>query len=284
MYLVNTVAGHPTLKAWKYPLPGDDNITMIERVIIDVEAAQVTRVKMGQDQHRSTLCDDVRCGGDWVDVQWSRTAARSRSCRPRAITSRRICASPTPAAARSARCSRRRPRRSSSPATAASTGGICPASNEAIWFSQKDNWGQLYLHDLQSGKVKNAITSGEGNVTQLLRVDEAARTVYFQGVGKERAAIRTSGTSIAMTMDGKPAQLLTPEDADHDISLSPSGKYFVDNYSKPDVPSTSVLRDATGKVVLQLEKMDISRLLATGWKPPTPITVKDRGGVNDSTG
>ena len=81
-------------------------------------------------------------------------------------------------------------------------------------------------------------------------------------------------------MDGKPAQLLTPEDADHDISLSPSGKFFVDNFSKPDVPSTSVLRDQTGKVVLQLEKMDISRLLATGWKPPMPITVKDRGGVN----
>ena len=41
-----------------------------------------------------------------------------------------------------------------------------------------------------------------------------------------------------------------------------------------------MLRDQAGKVVLQLEKMDISRLLATGWKPPMPITVKDRGGVN----
>ena len=25
---------------------------------------------MGPDQHRSTLCDDVKCGGEWVDVQW----------------------------------------------------------------------------------------------------------------------------------------------------------------------------------------------------------------------
>jgi dipeptidyl aminopeptidase/acylaminoacyl peptidase len=142
----------------------------------------------------------------------------------------------------------------------------------------------LYLHDLQSGKVKNAITSGEGNVTQLLRVDEAARTVFFLGVGKERGRDPYFRHFYRETMDGKPAQLLTPEDADHDISLSPSGKYFVDNYSKPDVTSTSVLRDATGKVVVQLEKMDVSRLLATGWKPPTPITVKDRGGVNDLYG
>jgi len=60
-----------------------------------------------------------------------------------------------------------------------------PGSNEAIWFSQRENWGQLYLHDLQTGKLKHPITSGEGNVTQLLRVDEPTRTVYFQGVGKE---------------------------------------------------------------------------------------------------
>ena len=79
------------------------------------------------------------------------------------------------------------------------------------------------------------------------------------------------------------AQLLTPEDADHDVSLSPSGKYFVDNYSKPDVAvDLGAARRRPARLVLQLEKMDISRLLATGWKPPMPITVKDRGGVGES--
>src|SRR4029079_8442353 len=141
-----------------------------------------------------------------------------------------------------------------------------------------------YLHDLQTGKQKAQLTSGEGNVTQLMRIDEASRTMYYQGVGKERSRDPYFRHFYRQTMDGKPAQLLTPEDADHDISLSPSGKYFVDNFSKPDVPTTSVLRDETGKQILQLEKMDISRLLATGWTPPVPITVKDRGGVNDLYG
>ena len=40
MYLVNTAAGHPTLRAWKYPLPGDEYITMIERVVIEVDGAE----------------------------------------------------------------------------------------------------------------------------------------------------------------------------------------------------------------------------------------------------
>ena len=284
MYLVNTVAGHPTLKAWKYPLPGDENVTMIERVIIDVNPVKVTRVKMGQDQHRSTLCDDVRCGGDWVDVQWS------------ADSSQIAFVSTT-----------RNHQQENLRMADASTGGIrdvleekgetflesgngrvnwkvLNGSNEAIWFSQKDNWGQLYLHDLQTGRQKAAITSGDGNVTQLLRVDENARVVYFQGVGKERGRDPYFRHFYREAIDGKPAQLLTPEDADHDISLSPSGKFFVDTFSKPDVATTSVLRDDTGKLVLQLEKMDISRLTATGWKPPMPITVKDRGGVNDLFG
>src|SRR3954469_5645436 len=85
-------------------------------------------------------------------------------------------------------------------------------------------------------------------------------------------------------MDGRGLTLLTPENADHDVSLSPSGKYFVDNYSTPDVPPTTVLRDANGKLIATLGKVDVSRLLAAGWKPPMPITVKARDGKTDLYG
>ena len=60
-----------------------------------------------------------------------------------------------------------------------------PDSNEILWFSERDNWGQLYLYDLTTGKLKNQITHGDGNVTQVLCVDEKTRTIYFLGVGKE---------------------------------------------------------------------------------------------------
>ena len=63
MYLVETRVGHPILKEWKYPLPGDPVVTMIERVIIDVDQPKVIRLQMPPDQHRSSLCDDVACRG-----------------------------------------------------------------------------------------------------------------------------------------------------------------------------------------------------------------------------
>jgi dipeptidyl-peptidase-4 len=284
MYLVNTTVGHPRLSAWKYPLPGDPVITTIQRVIVEVDGPKVIRLQMPADQHRSTICDDVKCGGEWVDVQWKpdgTEVAFVSSSRNHQEATLRI-ANATTGALRDVLTEK------SETFFESGNGRVnwryLPGSNEAIWFSQKDNWGHLYLHDLQSGALKHPITSGEGNVTQLLRVDEAGRTLFFQGVGREKGRDPYFRHFYRAGMDGKSAQLLTPDDADHDVSLSPSGKYFVDNYSKPDVPTTSVLRDATGKAVLPLEKADISRLVATGWKPPMPITVKDRGGVGDLYG
>jgi dienelactone hydrolase len=285
MYLVGTSAGHPRLEAWKYPLPGDDVITMIERVVIDVDARAVVRLKMPPDQHRSSLCDDITCrGGEWGDVQWHPSGSQiafvstSRDHKNEVL---RIADATTGAV---------RDIMSESAETFFESGNgrinwrYLPNSNEIIWFSERDNWGHLYLYDLTTGRIKQQITTGDGNVTQLLRVDEKNRLLYFQAVGFEKGRDPYFRHFYRIGMDGKNLTLLTPEDADHDMSLSPSGEFFADNYSRPDVPSVSVLRDASGKLVATLEKMDISRLLAAGWKPPMPITVKDRGGVNDLYG
>jgi dipeptidyl aminopeptidase/acylaminoacyl peptidase len=153
-----------------------------------------------------------------------------------------------------------------------------------IWFSERDNWGHLYLHDLKTGREKNPITSGNGNVTQLLRVDEKNRQLYFVAVGREQGRDPYFRHLYRVGMDGRNPQLLTPEDADHDVTLSPSGRFFVDVYSKPDVPPVAQLRDADGKLILALEKADVTRLVAAGWQPPLPITVKARDGVTDLYG
>src|SRR3546814_20796874 len=63
MVLVHTNVGAPKVERWKYPFVGDEHVTMIERVIIDVPDRKVVRLKMPPDQHRSTLCDDVSCSG-----------------------------------------------------------------------------------------------------------------------------------------------------------------------------------------------------------------------------
>jgi dipeptidyl-peptidase 4 len=285
MYLVETRVGRPALQAWKYPLPGDEVVTMIHRVIIDVESRRVVRLQMPPDQHRSTLCDDVACrGGEWADVQWSADGAIVAfvsTSRDHSYEQLRL-ADTTTGAVRNVLEER------VSTFFESGIGRInwrfLPASNEVIWFSQRDNWGHLYLYDLQTGRLKRQITTGEGNVAQLLHVDEKNRLLYFVGVGREKERDPYFRHLYRIGLDGSRLELLTPENADHDVSFSPTGRFFVDVYSTPDVPPSAVLRDADGRTVMTLAKADISRLLAIGWKPPLPFTVKARDGSTDLYG
>src|SRR5439155_7386582 len=104
---------------------------------------------------------------------------------------------------------------------------------ELIWFSERDGWGHLYLYD-GSGQLKHQITSGPWVVRQVLRVDEAARQVYFTGAGREPGRDPYYRHLYRVNLDGSDLRLLTPEDADHSIRLSPDGRYLVDNFSRVD--------------------------------------------------
>ncbi|HTR35301.1 MAG TPA: DPP IV N-terminal domain-containing protein [Bryobacteraceae bacterium] len=285
MYLVPVTNGHPALKAWKYPLVGDANVTMIERVIIDVDSARVIRLKMPPDQHRSTLCDDVSCEGtNWDDVQWSadgRTVAFVSTSRDHKQEWLRVADAGTGDV--------REIMSETAPNFFESGNGkvnwkYLPKSNEFLWFSERDNWGQLYLYDLTTGKLKNQITRGEGNVTQVLNVDEKTRTIYFLAVGKERGRDPYFSHFYSIGFDGQNMRLLTPEDANHSVTLSPDGRYFVDVYSTPAQPETCALRDRSGNLVMEIAKQDISKLKAVGWIPPVPIIVKARDGKTDLYG
>jgi dipeptidyl aminopeptidase/acylaminoacyl peptidase len=285
-YLVNTTYGHPTLTILKYPLVGDKDVTMIERVVIDVDPVKTVRLKMPPDQHRSTLCDDISCrgGSGWDDVQWSadsKTLAFVSTSRDHKQEWMRL-ANPDNGDVKTV-MTETAPKFFESGNDKVNWHYLSK-SNELLWFSERDNWGQLYLYDIATGTLKHQITHGEGNVTQVLGVDENARVIYFRGAGKERGVDPYFQLFYRVDFDGKNQQLLTPEKADHEIDPSPDNKYFTDTYSTPTQPQVTVLRDATGNIVLPLSRQDISKLEATGWQPPVQIMVKARDGTTDLYG
>ena len=198
MYLVSTNVGHPKLQAWKYPLPGDKDVTMIERVIIDVPTKKVVRLDMAPDQHRSTLCDDVSCGpdGGWDDVKWApdgKTLAFVSTSRYHQHEWFRIAD--------------------------ATTGKVRTVFEESVQDlpGKRQRQGQLGLPagDPRGGLVLRAqqlgpavpvrprhrqaqarITSGEGNVTEMLKVDPKTRAPSGSAAWVARRAwIRTSSSS-----------------------------------------------------------------------------------------
>jgi dipeptidyl-peptidase-4 len=289
MYLVSTNVGVPRLEAWKYPVPGDSVIFRISRVIINEGPdgePRIVRFKMPPDQHRSTVSDHINCGGEICDTQWyedgSHLAFISSSRDHKELWLRIANASTGDVRTVLHETSKTQLGDASFPEN---IWRILPKTNEFIWWSQKDGWIHLYLHDLTTGALKNRITHGIGNVSNLVRVDEKARQIWFTANGKE-----TDGRDpyfqhfYRVGFDGKGLTLLTPEPANHTVSLSPDGRFFTDNYSTPATPAVTVVRDQNGRVVQTLERADITALVASGWRAPIEIKVKARDGQTDLYG
>jgi dipeptidyl aminopeptidase/acylaminoacyl peptidase len=283
MYLVTTNVGKPTLRAWKYPLPGDKDIIMIHRVIVDVDQPKVVRLQVEPDPHRASLSDDISSSGTFDDVDWKADGtelAFLSTSRDHKIEKMRIADAATGAVRE---VFEERVATQYESGQGAINWRYLAASNEFIWYSERDNWGHLYLYDAKTGQLKNQITKGDFVVTRMLDIDEKKRKIRFIGLGKEPgnpyfAHIYEIG------FDGKNLVSLTPETGNHAVSYSPSEKYFIDTYSQPDVPSVVVLRDANGKQLLELEKTDVSKLQATGWKAPAQVKLKAHDGVTDIYG
>ena len=279
MYLVPTVVGHSKLKAWKYPLPGDKDIAMVTRVIIDVDKAKVTKLQMLPDAHRSTFSDDFST----EDMNWSEDGthlAFISTSRDHKNEKVRIADAVTGEV-------REVFEETSATQYESGWGGAnwkyLPKTNEIIWFSERDNWGHLYLYDATTGKLKNQITKGDWVVTHIVKVDDKKREIYFMADGRE-AENPYFSQFCKVGFDDKNVRVLTPEDGTHQVSISPSGAYFMDTYSKPDVPPTTVMRSIAGKLLVTVGKTDVSRLAATGWKPAMPFSVKAGDGKTDIYG
>ncbi len=283
MYLATTNVGHPKLESWKYPLPGDSVIPMIHRVIIEVENPKVIRLNIAPDPHRASLSDDISSSGTFDDVDWSEDATQLAflsTSRDHKIEKMRIANAITGEV--------REVFEEVVPTQYESGQGTInwkylSKTNEIIWYSERDNWGHLYLYDATTGKLKHQITKGDWLVTRLEKIDQKKRQLYFYTAGRQKE--NPYFTELCrIDLDGKNLTLLTPGVGNHSASFSPSGNYIIDVFSKPDVPQTVVLRDINGKQIIEVEKVDVSRLKATGWKPPTSFSVKAADGSTDIYG
>ncbi|MBL8265976.1 S9 family peptidase [Steroidobacter sp.] len=161
---------------------------------------------------------------------------------------------------------------------------LVPGRNELIWVSESSGWNHLYRVDIATGAIKNAITSGDWLVREIVHVDGRGQWIYFLGAGREAGRDPYYRHLYRVKLDGSRLQLLTPEDADHTVQASRDGKYFVDTFSRVDAPPVTTLRAADGAQVMTVARADISALLATGWKSPERFTVKARDGVTDLFG
>lgn len=286
MNLVSTAIGHGELQQWKYPLPGDKHIFMVERVVInlDGEEPELVRLDMEPDYQRSTITDHIAGrDGSLLDTEWS---SDSESLAFVSVSRDHKEAHLQIADANTGEVTSVLDERQDTffeSGINSISWRYLKDSNEFIWWSQRDNWGHLYLYDANSGRLKNQISSGDWNVREVSHIDEQNRVIYFIG------SVHEEGDPYfqylyKINFDGSGLSLLTPGIANHDVDLNVEAGMLVDTYSTPDTPPVTVVRDLDGNELMELAEADITELEEHGWKAPTPFSVKARDGVTDLYG
>lgn len=156
---------------------------------------------------------------------------------------------------------------------------------EIIWMSERDGWNHLYLYDGVTGKVKNQITKGNWVVRAVDKVDDEKRQIFFQASGMYPGKDPYLSHAYRINFDGTGLTALTEADGNHSVAFSPDMKYYIDTWSRVDLPHVSQLRRTSDqKILLELERGDIAELLKTGWRPPEVFSAIGRDGKTDIWG
>jgi dipeptidyl aminopeptidase/acylaminoacyl peptidase len=156
---------------------------------------------------------------------------------------------------------------------------------EIVWMSERDGWNHLYLYDGATGRVKNQITKGDWAVRGVDKVDEEKRQIWFSGNGMYPGRDPYFLHAYRVNFDGTGLTPLTQTDADHSVAYSADMTYYVDTYSRVDAaPIVELRRTADGSLVMEVERGDITALVAAGWKPPEVLTAPGRDGTTEIWG
>ena len=284
MYLTTTNVGHPNLQKWKYALPGDENIFEIERLIVDLKSKKIIPLKIKNDFQRSTTTDHIAGrNGVLLDTQWKDDGSELAfisSTRDHKEAHLQIADSKTGFVKS---IHREITETYYESGVRGENWRVLFDSNEFIWYSEKDNWGHLYLYDLKSGELKNQITQGKWLVRTVLHIDENERKIFFTAGGKEEGN-PYHVYLYKVNFDGTELECLTPEKGTHNITPSQDWSYFTTTFSTTNNPPKTLLKNRSGDVLKEIASADISQLLKNNWQEPVEFSVKARDNETDIYG
>jgi len=270
LYLVNVLSEpRPTLMTYKYAMPGEVNVPQQDLYVYRRGTTGLTPVNVSKWKDQRLL-----------DVHWGVGSAKLRLVR-RDRLQRNLELIEVDLASKNVAPliseTIEHAVTESQPVRYVRRGG------DMIWWSERSGWGQYYLYDY-NGHLKRPLTTGAWHADKIADVDTVRGIVWINGEGREAGENPYLQHLYRVNGDGSGFTLMDRGNYNHDETLSPTKRYTVDNYSRVDYVPKSVIRDATGAVVMQLESMDISPLTTRGWKPAETFVVKSADGVTDIYG
>ena len=286
LWLVNALANpRPRLETYKYSLPGEENQPQDEMQVFDIGTKQRTTVQTAafKDQNLGLVTapiTNLQREKQETDPRWITFGPDKAYYNRTSRDFKRVDIVEADTATgeshvvlseRSNTYIETQPLRSLS-------GG-----KELIHWSERDGWGHYYLYDA-AGKLKHQITSGEFVCTGIESIDEKTRTMFVNAAGREAGEDPYFAHLYRVNIDTGDMKLLNPGNASHAASMNDKSTFFVDTASRVNSVPESALYDALGTKIMDLEKTDVSALIALGFKYPEPFAVKADDGITDIFG
>ncbi|MBV8933685.1 MAG: DPP IV N-terminal domain-containing protein, partial [Kutzneria sp.] len=276
-----TEGGAPRLLTKRYPYPGDAHVAFSEFLVLDVAAGTSVRAKA--DPVPTPYFSPIVIGEAWWSADGSTVFYLSHSqdfrtlhlCRFDPVTGE---VSTVVTEVGETRVDANQFNQGIPPIVTSLSSG-----EEVLWYSQRDGWGHLYRYDARSGELLGQVTSGHWAVREILHVDEQHRVVYFLACGLV-AANPYRRLVCRVRLDGTEFAVVTDDGLDHVATVSANGDYFLDCASTTDTPPVVTARDWNGRVLVEVDRADITRLVAAGWTPPRPFRTTAADGHTDLYG
>jgi dipeptidyl-peptidase-4 len=152
---------------------------------------------------------------------------------------------------------------------------------DVVWYSTRDGREHFYHYD-GAGHLRNQITSGDWSVDNLYYIDAKQSQIWFTARGREPGRFIYNSYFYKSKLDGSGLMLLTPEEGEHEVSFAPGGKYFIDTWSRTDMPPVIQLRATSdGHIIRELERANIDKLKEIGWRPAETYKVLAADGISE---
>jgi len=285
LWVINNVSGpRPTLETYKYWMPGEKEAPVDHLYVFDITSATGKELNVSKFKDQgvavwsdpgkvNTRDDDFRASvwlGDNSRFYFTRTSRDQKRIDVCTVDVVTAAVNPLITETFNTYIENKRV-------------GLINGGKELVKWSEQDGWAHFYLHD-ENGKLKNQITSGTYHCEEILGIDEAKRVLYFSANGKEAGEDPYLLHAYRVNFDGTGLKLLNPGNFDHAMRMNDNNSFFVNNFSRVNSVPASVLYNADGKKVMDLETADLSSLMATGYKFPETFKVKADDGITDLYG
>jgi dipeptidyl-peptidase-4 len=276
----------PIANQWRYAMPNDPAVPMVEPWIFDL-ANRTGRAVAAVTP--SLFLTPIEAGDAWWSPDSARVYLIPRSRYAKSMSLIVIAAVDG--------ASRQLLSEMGTTFVESASLGECPmvyvlANHDVLWFSERDGFGHLYLYDGSTGRLKRRLTAGAWTVRNVLHLDQVHGFIYVAANEREPGVDPYYRQVYRIGLNDGRVRLLTPETADHAVrseqeagvfanktadaagnpedsyGFSPSGRFFIDTYSRTDLPPVTVLRRSDGTLVAEIERADVSRLTAIGVTPP----------------